>query len=107
MFSVLTALYVHYKFEETLPEEKRKEIDTKALNPFAFRELWKGRAMSLMCLAILFQGITVDMHDVKMGWSLLKLAAMCASLQPPSLCCSHLCALKQCCSRPSLASIQT
>jgi MFS family permease len=65
--SLLTAFYVHFYVDETLPVDKRKEIDLAACSPFAFLEFFKGgKEMRTLAITSMTQGITQDLHDVKM-----------------------------------------
>lgn len=67
MFSLATIGYVATQYEETLPEEGRKEIDWSACSPLAFLEFFRHTA-AMARLAVIQQldSITYDMHDVKM-----------------------------------------
>jgi MFS family permease len=73
--SLMTAFYVQFYVDETLSTDKRKEIDLAACSPFAFLEFFKkGQTMRTLATCSLTQGITSDLHDVKMVLLKTKLA---------------------------------
>jgi hypothetical protein len=65
LFSALTMLYVAKNFEET--NDDLRPIDWAACSPFAFLEFFKKTpTMARLAALALLNGLTTDMHDVKM-----------------------------------------
>lgn len=65
--SLATFAYIYFQCDETLDEDKRRDIDWKACNPFRFLQLFQGNeVMTLLSRTLFLQSIVNDMHDVRM-----------------------------------------
>lgn len=58
--------YIAANFKETLPEDKRKEFDITAINPFSFVHLFKTRAMATLSAVIGFSSFAeyANIYDI-------------------------------------------